>query len=276
MHPSSPPQPDARGIALSVIMPYYKRFDSFRRVFPYNYPYLCNSGRPVDARYEVILSLDEDSELERVLGFVDGYPDINWKVVVNHQDHPWRPPSKAINVGLRHAVGDYILIGSPESMYVGDLPGRILEETRRGFRRAVAGRLGFCTFDDLARCESPQEALGLYLASAATTRFYGSICVSRRKAFQVGGFDECFTRWGGDDDNFRVRLRKSGWMVVKSAAVNILHMSDKYPVYTREEHWPGEYLDRIDHPPAARCPTCFPYWGRAFDPVVRDWSAEGR
>ena len=40
---------------------------------------------------------------------------------------------------------------------------------------------------------------------------YGSICFSKQQAFNIGGYDEQFVAWGGDDDDFRNRLSLAGY-----------------------------------------------------------------
>lgn len=93
---------------LSIVMPFYKRFSSFKKVFDKQFHYFERNG------IELIICLDEPSETELILDYIKNYPFINWKIIVNEKDHEWRNPSKAINVGIRHASKKYILQIDPE------------------------------------------------------------------------------------------------------------------------------------------------------------------
>src|SRR3990172_3034217 len=99
-------------MTVSVIMPFYHKLHEFRHVLPFNSPYLR------DPSVEVILCLDDDSETLGVLELAQQYRDLKWRIVACHEKHEWRAPAKPINVGIKHARGKYILIVSPESIFV--------------------------------------------------------------------------------------------------------------------------------------------------------------
>ena len=88
--------------------------DEFLRVFQKNLPYFQRNG------IEIVIAMDEDSEEESIINFTHRYPFINWKVIVNHSKHDWRNPAKAINVGIRNATKEFILVCSPESEFITD------------------------------------------------------------------------------------------------------------------------------------------------------------
>ncbi len=239
---------------LSVIMPFYKKIDELRLVFPMNKPYLIGA--------EVVLCLDEDSTAGEVVSFVKLHPEIRWKVLVNRKAHPWRTPTKALNVGLRHSSNDYVLVVSPESKFVGDLPGIMLSKVNT--ETAIMGQLGDCSYARFleigdAAVDEYEQTKGLH--------FYGSICFHKSAAFEVGGYDECMDGWGGDDDNFRSRLRLSGVKVVPDKQARIVHLClDNMPkLGCRENDFSFDY---IYHPQSIRCPNCYPNWGEDFDEVL--------
>ena len=106
---------------LSVVMPYFRKLAEFTRVLPLQHAWLARPD------LEVILVMDTPDEEPELLALLTQYPDVRWTVLVNDRAHPWRPPCKAINVGLRHAVGQFVLVCSPESAFVGDVPSMALE-----------------------------------------------------------------------------------------------------------------------------------------------------
>ena len=100
---------------LSIVMPFYKRLDEFKRVFPSKAKYYERNG------IEVVIVADEPTEEQGILDYIRRYPFINWKVVVNDEDHPWRNPAKAFNVGIRQATKSYILVMDPELEFYTDV-----------------------------------------------------------------------------------------------------------------------------------------------------------
>jgi hypothetical protein len=269
--PHCPPRKVTSGLSLSVIMPYYKKFSDFRQVLPLNYRFLNKR------HIEVILCLDEDSEQRQVLELTAQYKDIQWRVIACHETHAWRPPCKAINVGIRHAQGEHILILSPESAFVNDVPSQVLSHLETFPESAICGRLNHSTFDQLADCRDVYQAMVRYQYRLSPGRdgfevpqFYGSVAVSRQKAVEIGGYDECLAKWGGDDDNFRARLQLAGVSILKTADVNIVHLGASprqpgwAPLLKKDE-------DRIVRPAHLRCPQCSGTWGTAFDDIVTDY-----
>ena len=139
--------------SLSVIMPFFRKREAFERVLAINRPFLAKP------HIEVVLALDEDSELEQVLDTIGRSPEVRWRAVACHEPHEWRPPAKAINVGVRHAEGDYILIVSPETAFINDVPSQVLAHLAAFPDAAICGRLSYSTFAELDRCRDAYEAM---------------------------------------------------------------------------------------------------------------------
>ena len=71
----------------------------------------------MDPAYEIVLVLDEPSEEEEVLAAIrNKFTQFKFRVLVNDKEHPWRTPSKCLNVGIRHAQADFVAVMSPESI----------------------------------------------------------------------------------------------------------------------------------------------------------------
>lgn len=99
---------------VSVVMPFYKKLEAFKRVFPQNRKYFERNG------IEVIIVLDCTDEKDELIAYIQDYPFINWKVLYNDKAHEWRNPSKPINVGIQFATKKYIMVCSPESEFYTD------------------------------------------------------------------------------------------------------------------------------------------------------------
>lgn len=238
---------------LSVVIPFYHKMDEFRIVFPMNEPYL--RGR------QVVLCLDDSDSANEVVEFAKQYKRVGWKVLVNRTEHPWRTPAKAINVGLRHADGDYVLIISPESRFVGDLPLMLLKDTNE--TTACVGALNDVPYEEWT---NDKKTIAEF-RSKKGIHFYGSICFSKERGRHIGGFDECMCKWGGEDDNFRSRLKLAGVNIKECPDANIIHMvvANKYVKNSAEINTD---LQRVYSPPSVRCPDCYDKWGTDFSEVL--------
>lgn len=245
---------------VSVVMPFYKKMREFRRVLPLNAPYFERNG------VEVVIVMDEDGERDELLGFIDRYPFINWKVVVNPKPHAWRNPAKPINVGIRHATKRYVLVCSPESEFHTDAIRLMRQALEHYPRHFAVGHVAF------AGAETPVEEMDFHLP-------YGSIMALREDFLAVRGYDERLLRWGGDDDNVRARLELYGVRKLVLPEVRLVHREFMAPGTegaSREEKKaliPKEEEYRMLHP--ERICANGPDWGLDFDRVAYDWRHKG-
>ncbi|TQF17721.1 hypothetical protein FJV41_01770 [Myxococcus llanfairpwllgwyngyllgogerychwyrndrobwllllantysiliogogogochensis] len=244
---------------LSVVMPYFKRIREFQRVLLLNAPYFARPGT------EVVIVLDEPSEEGEVMRLVRDFPSIRWRIIVNDFDHPWRPPCRAINVGVRNAIGEHVLVMSPESAFVTDVPGIALAHIAANPGTAALGHVAFATFDQV-------ESAGGSLATAFTepVTIYGSICVARERLNAIHGYDESFDQWGGDDDNLRVRLMMTDTYLFPLEDMRILHLSLEPRQVRQASAMPSpEYTQRIFSPSSAQANP--EGWGESFKRIAFDW-----
>jgi len=214
---------------LSVVMPFYRKLAEFERVVALNAPFWSRPG------IEVVIALDDASEEKGLQQLLARFPGVAWTLLANDRAHAWRPPSCAINAGVRHSAGRFVFVHSPESAYVGDAPAIALHAAMQGGRGVAVGRVGFARFDELDAAPKPgahamPAALDALFAHAVPDAlylrtFYGSLCCAREAFDAVGGYDESLVRWGGDDDNFRVRLEMAGWQLLACADLKLLHLS---------------------------------------------------
>ncbi len=82
---------------ISIILPFYKKLKEFKKVLPKNLKYFQRNG------IELIIVLDTPEEEQELVNFLDEFPFLNSKVIVNRIHHEWRNPAKVLNVGIRHA-----------------------------------------------------------------------------------------------------------------------------------------------------------------------------
>lgn len=247
-------------VVLSVILPWFRKLREFTEVVSFNLPYFRRPG------IEVVLVLDDNSDERELLVLLAKHPDVRWKVIVNDTPHEWRPPCKAINVGIRHAVGEYLFVASPESAFVGDVPAQLLAVAMDFPRGIAVGRVAFDRFDAV---RNRNDLLSRFQANsrpeAYLQSFYGSVCGPRAAFEAIGAYDEGFQEWGGDDDNIRIRLEMAGYTLVACTGVRLLHLSFEHRTGGQHPCFPYDPdHDRIKCSPASVVANLALDWGRDF------------
>lgn len=208
---------------ISVVLPAFKRFDLFCRTIQHNYLF-------TDPRCEVILVLDEPSELDLYLGLIRGHwhNHIRFKVLVNEEPHKWRPPCKAINVGIRHAEGEYCVVMSPESILMlpsGDYMWQKIHQLkwRKFFLTGLVGEVS----PDRLHPTFTKEYYDEIITGPIRDEF-GFLLASRYDLVDLGGYDERRVGYGGDDDDIRRRLERHGIKHVNDSQLRVAHFSHSH------------------------------------------------
>ena len=255
---------------LSVIMPFYRKLRELQLVLPYNARWI---GRP---DVELVLVLDEPSCEAEVIELVRRLPMVRARVLVNDQPHDWRGPSEAVNVGLRAAEGDLIMMFAPECLLAGDGVSRAVQLLGERPGDVVLGRVAWSTIamakrHNIERLFDREYSQKVY--PGYTNTYYGCIAASRELLMRVGGWQEGLTGWGAEDDNIRSRLSMAGALLMLDRRLRVLHVSERYrtssspsaPVASLEER------RRLVYPKSWRANP--EGWGQAFDRVAHDWRA---
>lgn len=245
---------------LSIIMPFYKRLDEFKRVFPSKAKYYERNG------IEVVIVLDEPTEQKGILEYIRMYPFINWKVVVNNKEHSWRNPAKAFNVGIRQATKQYVMIMDPELEFYSDAIFLLREKLEFYTEHYAIGQVLFRDIKEdinnlvLDKCHS--ELLP-----------YGSIMAKKEYFEQIGGFYESYTKWGGEDDNLRKRLELSNILPILIEEAILVHREDfSLRTISRNEQRnkiPRNVLSGMLLPIKIKANDN--NWGNDFNTIIYDW-----
>lgn len=245
---------------VSVVVPFYRKLSVFKTVLAWNSRFFQRNG------IEVIIVADEPSEAPGLKTLLDAYPLINWKLVVNPTYHSWRNPAPAINVGIRAAVFEYVLVMSPESEFFTDAI-LVLRKWMDHYPKAYStGAVCFGLIDEnRAAIEIKSRSL----------RPYGSIMVRRKHLEQIGGYNENFSTYGGDDVELRARLELSGLWQRHCPGAILLHREDKESLNSRNIK-----MKHLTHP-SMKEQRCIQYpvksdvngtqWGRSFNDFQIDW-----
>lgn len=231
---------------ISFIIPFYKKMKEFKLIFPQNYDVYAKFAK------EIIICLDEPYSRNELIEFIKKYR-LPIKVFINRKEHDWRNPAAVINVGIYNSQADLCFVSSPESLLDKDLIPMALEVKNNDSKNVIIGKLKQCIIDS----SEPVKDTRIH---------YGSILFSREEAALIGGYDECYSKWGGDDDNFRVRLKLNGCKIIP---INngVTHFGQKYNSDNTRRCTKDE-LRRIFNPGSARCSRCFENWGHDFNELI--------
>jgi hypothetical protein len=204
---------------LSIILPYYKRINAFKQAMAFNHPkFMSAPGRST----EVVLVMDEPTEEVEVLELVSQYDQISWRVIINRQDHEWRNPAKAINVGIRHAEGAFVLTMSPECLHVTDVPCILFNSISSADSYFAVGQLRDCKREVI----NEKGLVQAFESGLGNKMYYGSVCSPRTVLEAIRGYDESNKTWGGDDDNIRARLILYGLEKKRVPEAKVIHPFD--------------------------------------------------
>ncbi|OWP33678.1 hypothetical protein CBG55_05830 [Prevotella intermedia] len=237
---------------VSVVMPFYKKLDEFKMVLPKNQLFFQRNG------IEVIIVMDEDSEENRLIKYIKRYPFINWKVIVNHDKHEWRNPSKAINVGIRNASKDFIFVCSPESEFITDAIYIMRKKLEYYPAHFAIGTVSFTAIESYTELSN-----SIFIE-------YGSIMAKKEAFYAVTGYDESLIKWGGDDDNIRVRLEMQGIKKILLPEVKLLHKEKPKELKSRNnKNIAIKTLKRIKCPLVIRANS--KDWGKEFNDIAYSW-----
>jgi glycosyltransferase involved in cell wall biosynthesis len=237
---------------VSVIMPFYKKLEAFKRVFPKNRKYFERNG------IEVVIVLDCPAEKEELTEYIQAYPFVNWKILYNDQPHEWRNPTKPINVGIRFATKKYIMVCSPESEFFTDAILQLRTGLQNYPNHYAIGTVCFAENEELI---DDSTVLKHHFMP------YGSIMAEKQHFCQINGYDETLNRWGGDDDNVRARLELSGIDELSMLEVKLIHRDDNTDGNARRTT-PLDILEKLRYP---KITIVNPSWGHDFDTILYDW-----
>jgi hypothetical protein len=244
---------------ISYILPFYHKAKLFKAVLPLNDCFRSPSA-------EVICVLDEPSEETELLNIIRANPDIRFKLIVNDWDHEWRPPSIAINVGVRHAASTHIVLASPESII--RLPAQNYLEflIANNWRDARAGSTwNVADFDPLDPIELIRSKLLRTEATSAPINTGCGFLLCQKFTYEcIYGMNEARTAYGGDDDEIRSHIVRFGNRLVIEPNIKIFHpWHETNTARIGGNHWEDTpHIVLIEQKDT---------WGKAFHRVAWDW-----
>lgn len=134
----------------------------------------------------------------------------------NNKDIMFRSPSIALNIGIKQATGEIIILTCPEVFHLNETIKKII--TPLLINEKILSTPNFIYFDNTNKLTNglfnspkiPKNFFDIIEHSTARCK-YGRklpLCmgVYKKELISIGGYDEDFTGWGADDDDIVDRL----------------------------------------------------------------------
>lgn len=205
---------------LSVLVPLRGALDDFERSIRLNHSMLARAGM------ELVLAADVQLE-SALMELMQGFPQIRTTLVLVNAPEGIHWYARALNAGLRHCTGEFVLVCGDALAFVSDVPSQVVAELSRHPQSVLVGR---CAQADVTRWGAAQSVSSLFNDVAAAridpTSLSGLTATTRQALMAVGGYDEHIAGEHAPEDNLRIRLEDAGHGLRISAQVQALHISD--------------------------------------------------
>lgn len=220
----------------SIVMPFYNRLQHLHFTLK-----MLEQSTPVKADFEVVI-VDDASDLDkRPSLIVDKFDlDINL-IVINKEDKCWINPCHCFNIGFREAIGDVVIIQSPECFHLGNVIHTAIQRVTPN--NYVLFPCKSITADTTERLWVKRDEPGMYnrlsdfvapaIRGASSwyhhpthnpTCYHFLSAINRNTLLEeLGGFDERYARGCAFDDNeFIERIRRSPLEIVQLASLDCM------------------------------------------------------
>ena len=203
---------------VSIIIPYYKKYEEFRYSIEYNYEQFQKVN-------EVIVMIDERIDYLESFSFLNNY-NVNFRFFMNQENHPWRNPAIVINKGIKEAISEKIIIISPETILLKDSLKNLIDNCDD--KSFSIGQIIFMTNESYNKY-NVNYAFNLKTAKnndIIGPVYFGSICCTKKNFENVNYYTENFSLngWGGEDDDVRGKLLNYGLIKKKIGSARFIHL----------------------------------------------------
>jgi glycosyltransferase involved in cell wall biosynthesis len=157
----------------------------------------------------------------------------------NKNDLKWRVPGYAINIGVKNCSGEIIILSNPEIFHTNPNNIKLTIETLKNQPTKSFVSPSYIYFDDKAyvlhylinegyTLDVPKEvkvSSGMSEGKNRTAIRMPFFTTMYKESFMaVGGYDEDFKGYAGDDNDFMDRIMRNGVKWVRQPLLNIVHL----------------------------------------------------
>ena len=217
-------------IKYTFVIPYFRRGAQFYNTLAsLKYYY----GKRMDWEVVVVEDSKNDDQLKSLVHLFED--DIRIQIIKTGRKDLYNP-SPAYNAGVARAVGEYIILTSPECMHLGNVLN-VFDRVLDGLPETYI----------VVACESGKNVKGVYVTPESVTYdhhmwyqhtthrdmgYHFCSVIKRDIYIRIGGFDERYAEgYCFDDDAFRDRVAFNGIPFIATDEVVVLHQEhDKQPV----------------------------------------------
>ena len=173
----------------------------------------------------------------------------------NNKEIKFRSPSIALNIGIKQATGDIIILTCPEVFYLNETIKKIIAPLLTN--KKILSTPNFVYFDNTNQLTNklfsspkiPKNFMDMIEHSTARCK-YGRklpLCMGmyKQELLKIGGYDEDFTGWGADDDDIVERLVLNGLNYHYTNA-KIIHLYHKKQYDRKNKINNKEYLHNLE------------------------------
>lgn len=140
--------------------------------------------------------------------------------------------SWAFNVGVRLARGGVVVLHDNDILVPTDYAREVIRRVQHGFEVVDIKRLIFFLSEQRAdRLVNPKSLIEEVPETIMQNAQGGSLAITREAYLEIGGFDESFVGWGGEDNEFWERAKtRAHWSFGYLPLVHLWHtaQSDKH------------------------------------------------
>ena len=138
----------------------------------------------------------------------------------NTEQLKWRCPGFAINIGIKEALGELILITSPEIYYLTpNCLNKMIELALSNTKSLTIPEIGY---DDAKNTFF--NNLDLNRCNFLNIEYPFCMLIHKRELLDIGGYDEAFTGFAYDDSDITHRLLRNGCIYQKALEQKIVHL----------------------------------------------------
>jgi glycosyltransferase involved in cell wall biosynthesis len=169
---------------------------------------------------------------------INGYKNCRY-IYTETRGYPWNK-SNALNIGIKSAKYDYILINDIDIIFPKDLLEKI--KNRVNEKNVVFTRYYFCDqkFNDWENVSTDNK--NFYRANEDAC---GVLCVSKKHFLEMNGYDEYFYFWGIEDRDVRNRFQLLGLKEVWDDDIYQFHQWHQVKTFSTDRYMPVGFWPKI-------------------------------
>lgn len=192
--------------------------------------------------YEIII-LDEGKQTEEIDNLLLNYNNIKYiNTGITKKDNEWRCPSFAINIGLKQAKGDYIILMCAEIYSIDNTIEELIRPLLNGDKYLTIPINAYDDDKTTLNSLDKKENIKINQDKKLNTYIPFIMGMKKEEIIKIGGYDEDFTGIGYDDNDIIERLKLNGnvHLQVNCSAIHLWHerfsYDDNSPVKKRIEY----------------------------------------